>query len=181
MFALCASSSLCPIQSFVCVTFFKNVQLPHQGYCVATHQYIYMCITTFEYTVCISTHSVVSRICVFAFESMANIYISLVNRWEKNDFWLNLKLTLRSQQNASFVIFELWYLWQLLHLNFFSTLNAHGYAQIRCSSHHLVSMGAVQVMGYTHLWVYIDFMDHEPKMFDRFRPNIRWICMRQVI
>lgn len=80
---------------------------------------ISMCITTFEYTVCTSTHSVVSRICVFAFESMANIYISLVNRWEKNDFWLNLKLTLRSQQNASFVIFELWYLWQLLHLNFF--------------------------------------------------------------
>lgn len=181
MFALCASSSLCPIQSFVCVTFFKNVQLPHQGYCVATHQYIYMCITTFEYTVCISTHSVVSRICVFAFESMANIYISLVNRWEKKRLLIELEIDFALSTKRVICDFRVVIFMTVASFEFFSTLNAHGYAQIRCSSHHLVSMGAVQVIEYTHLWVYIDFMDHEPKMFNRFRPNIRWICMRQVI
>lgn len=102
-----------------------------------------MCITTFEYTVCISTHSVVSRICVFAFESMANIYISLVNRWEKKRLLIELEIDFALSTKRVICDFRVVIFMTVASFEFFSTLNAHGYAQIRCSSHHLVSMGAV--------------------------------------
>lgn len=180
MFALCASSSLCPIQSFVCVTFFKNVQLPHQGYCVATHQYIYVYNNIRIHRLYINTQCCESNMCICVWVYGKYLYFACQSLRKKR-LLIELEIDFALSTKRVICDFRVVIFMTVASFEFFSTLNAHGYAQIRCSSHHLVSMGAVQVIGYTHLWVYIYFMDHEPKMFDRFRPNIRWICMRQVI
>lgn len=86
MFALCASSSLCPIQSFVCVTFFKNVQLPHQGYCVATHQYIYVYNYIRIHRLYINTQCCESNMCICVWVYGKYLYFACQSLRKKTTF-----------------------------------------------------------------------------------------------